>query len=246
MYKSIVAFALLAALNTNVLANPNDVYKLDTRTVSRNFDNAKRVLAVYDLDSGDRYTGCNLTTVTGKVTISKSNCDYNPKRNNAVSTGVSTGLDHVFPISLVYQDLPCGKSKNPRTACMSVPLYRVAYTDLHNLFFTQEAVNMEKSDHPWCEGTDGHLFGKDGMRLLNKRVVTRYGISRYCVVPPSEYKGDIARLGFYMRDTYNLKFTDAELWMYEQWNTEDPISSAERERNLLVGRIQGNTNTYVE
>ena len=55
------------------------------------------------------------------------------------------------------------------------------------------------------------------------------------VEPTPEVRGDIARIYWYMRDTYGLKISDKQQRLFEVWSKLDPVSEWETER---MGRIE--------
>jgi len=55
------------------------------------------------------------------------------------------------------------------------------------------------------------------------------------VEPAPEVRGDIARVYWYMRDTYGLKISDKQQKLFEVWSKLDPVSGWETER---TGRIE--------
>jgi len=82
--------------------------------------------------------------------------------------------------------------------------------------------------------------------------------------PADEYKGDFARIYFYMATCYKNKnlaaggkgykvfsngtanFTTTALNLYLNWHREDPVSQKEIDRNNGVAKKQGNRNPFVD
>ena len=82
--------------------------------------------------------------------------------------------------------------------------------------------------------------------------------------PADEWKGDFARIYFYIVTCYedkNLTSTEGsnsmeantypklQSWaveLYMKWSKEDPVSEIERQRNNAVEKVQGNRNPYVD
>lgn len=48
--------------------------------------------------------------------------------------------------------------------------------------------------------------------------------------PAPEVRGDIARIYFYMQDTYDLQISDKQIQLFTAWDKEDPIDDWEREK----------------
>ncbi len=73
--------------------------------------------------------------------------------------------------------------------------------------------------------------------------------------PPTESKGDIARILFYMHVMYsNLELVEGTPSTYEmgrlsvllQWNLEDPVDEFEMNRNEVIYSYQGNRNPFID
>ena len=152
------------------------------------------------------------------------------------------------------------------------------YTDLHHLFPTDRSVNTIRSNYPY-----GELD-----KSLNPTKQSAGGFSKFGICDPSigytvvngkarvfepndEYKGDLARVYFYMATCYesykngsgkerspkNWKsdmltsdvfpfFTDWALKMLLRWAAQDPISEKEIKRNEGIYGIQKNRNPFVD
>lgn len=66
--------------------------------------------------------------------------------------------------------------------------------------------------------------------------------------PRPEIRGDIARIYFYMDDSYpgHGIISKKNRKLFQAWAKEDPIDDWERERAKRIERIQGNLNRFVE
>ena len=64
--------------------------------------------------------------------------------------------------------------------------------------------------------------------------------------PKIDVRGDIARVYFYMRDTYDLKYPDALSERLAAWDKADPISDEEKLRNQRIQEAQGSSNPLLE
>ena len=92
-----------------------------------------------------------------------------------------------------------------------------AVTDLHHLRVCDKKVNTRRSNHPFTEG-------KGAANLHNK-----------AWYPGDEWKGDVARMIFYLNLRYN-----------EEINEEDPVSDFEHQRNNVIEGAQGNRNPFID
>ena len=92
-------------------------------------------------------------------------------------------------------------------------------------------------------------------------VAVQGGGSSRVFEPDDEYKGDFARIYFYMVTCYqdyewryNYMFTNSTYLSLQNWATDlllewsrnDPVSQKEIDRNDAVYKIQGNRNPFVD
>ena len=55
--------------------------------------------------------------------------------------------------------------------------------------------------------------------------------------PAPEVRGDIARIYFYMKDTYGLQISKKQMQLFTAWNKQDPVSEWEREKLARITAI---------
>ena len=154
------------------------------------------------------------------------------------------------------------------------------YTDLHHLFPTDRAVNEMRGDNPYGEvgatvtKQSAGGFSKFGVSVDSLGYSTVSGDNGNVFEPNDEYKGDLARVYFYMATRYesykNEKgetrtpkkwdrgnksmlngtvypfFKDWALKMLLRWAANDPVSEKELNRNEAIYGIQGNRNPFVD
>lgn len=136
------------------------------------------------------------------------------------------------------------------------------YTDLHHVIPTDRYANSQRSAWPFGEVTNVQWTSSNGSKL-------GYGTwgssgNNMTFEPADEYKGDFARIYFYMVTCYKDKdFTQggkgykvfisetAELNstarnLYLKWHRQDPVSDKERNRNNVVEKRQNNRNPFVD
>ena len=141
------------------------------------------------------------------------------------------------------------------------------YTDLMMIIPTDGFVNQRRSNYPYgvCNGTDAVTYTNEelGVTMLGKS--TYNGYSAKVFEPDDEYKGDFARIYFYMVTCYksdvanwpgcdqldyldnNYKaFSNWSIQMLMEWHRADPVSAKELKRNEGVYVKQGNRNPYVD
>lgn len=139
------------------------------------------------------------------------------------------------------------------------------FTDIHMIIPADKFVNQERSNFPMGEVAsvdltfeNGSLLGASGSAAYTNTVFE----------PIDEYKGDIARIFFYMAVRYEniianwenensrgddvldgMAYTVYEDWFRDQlilWHNADPVSTVEMDRNNGVYAIQGNRNPFVD
>lgn len=141
-----------------------------------------------------------------------------------------------------------------------------AYSDLHQVLPTDGYVNGIRSNYVYGEVSSASYTSDNGC----KRGPNTYSPLYTGVVfePIDEYKGDLARIYFYMITRYETQLPSWEsltaygdvvmdgntypgfeswyLQMLMDWHTQDPVSQKEKNRNDAAYLIQGNRNPFVD
>lgn len=135
--------------------------------------------------------------------------------------------------------------------------------DLHNLYPADYAANAAKSNLPL--GEVGITKFDNGVSKVGKNTYPN-GYKGQVFEPADEYKGDFARIYFYMITcyedySYNWRssatqsmlskgpypgFQPWALAMLLKWHRNDPVSEKETNRNEEVFKIQGNKNPFID
>ena len=131
-------------------------------------------------------------------------------------------------------------------------------SDIYHVVPTDGYVNNKRSNYPFGEVGSASYTSKNGSKLGSSSVS---GISGTVFEPIDEYKGDFARIYFYMATRYRDKcgswgggvFTSSYPYikkayfdLYMKWALEDPVSEKEIQRNEGGQKHQGNRNPYVD
>lgn len=134
-------------------------------------------------------------------------------------------------------------------------------TDLHHVIPTDAFTNEKRSNNPYGEVS--------GTPDWSNTAGSKLGSGTYNTVvfePADEYKGDIARVYFYMLTCYSDKdftqhwkgqkvftFTNGKAGLtaiakalFLKWHRNDPVSTKEINRNEGVERLQHNRNPFVD
>lgn len=131
-------------------------------------------------------------------------------------------------------------------------------SDVFHVLPTDGKVNGVRSNYPYGEVGTASYTSSNGSKLGTSSVS---GISGTVFEPIDEYKGDIARIYFYMCTRY---YSQVGSWgggvfqgshpyiksnyfnLYLQWAIDDPVSQKEIDRNNAAYAFQGNRNPYVD
>lgn len=156
--------------------------------------------------------------------------------------GYSYNREHSFPKSWFHE-------------------YSPMYSDIVHIIPTDGYVNSRRNNNPYGT-TNGETFTTaNGFSKLGK--CTWSGYTGIVFEPNDEYKGDLARIYFYMATCYEdsimnwssdmLRGSDKSqpyaAWAFDmlmQWSKEDPVSQKEIDRNNRCYVIQGNRNPFVD
>ena len=137
---------------------------------------------------------------------------------------------YIYPQGSIRQHLGCGTKRQ----CLrdSAEYNRIA-SDLHNVVPADSYFEMKRTNTVFG-ALDADIEAND------------CGIKRmmHIIEPPVEVRGDIARVIFYMHQTYNLPIIGSPA-VLEAWDKMDPPSSDEILRSKQVYELQGNANPLV-
>ncbi|MFO7978976.1 MAG: endonuclease [Bacteroidales bacterium] len=134
-------------------------------------------------------------------------------------------------------------------------------TDLFHIYPTDKLVNSKRGNEPYGVVSNASWTSLNGSKLGAN---TAGSYSGTAFEPIDEYKGDLARVYFYMITRYedrietwnsnstmldHNKYPGYEPWaidMLMAWHDQDPVSQKEILRNHEIYQIQGNRNPYVD
>lgn len=134
------------------------------------------------------------------------------------------------------------------------------YTDIMHLVASDGYVNNRRSNYPFGETKNPSYTSDNGYSKLGPCSVEGY--SNTVFEPNDEWKGDFARIYFYMVTCWEIYITEWHspmldgktypglsnwaLKMLLRWAKNDPVSEVEKKRNDGVFDIQGNRNPFVD
>ena len=151
---------------------------------------------------------------------------------DAFAKGINT--EHTFPRSK-------GASENT-----------IAYSDMHHLFPTREAVNTARGSLPFGDivdsQTDKWYFEDNVLTSIPSVGIDKYSelLTNVSFEPRESHKGDVARAYFYFYTMYESQANqaDPDFFQLQQetlctWHFEDPVDEKEWNRNLKIAEYQG-------
>lgn len=134
------------------------------------------------------------------------------------------------------------------------------YSDIVHVIPAEGYVNNKRSNYPYGENNGEWYMSEEGFSKMG--VCTYSDYTGRCFEPDDEYKGDLARIYFYMATCYEpliatwtsdmlggtsyQPFSSWALPMLMKWSEEDPVSRKETDRNAAIWRLQGNRNPFVD
>lgn len=138
-------------------------------------------------------------------------------------------------------------------------------SDAHHLIPTDGYVNNRRSSYPHGKVGNASWTSSNGSKLGSSDPSTGY--SGTVFEPIDEFKGDFARMYFYVATRYESKiagwanngsadeilagnsYPGFKAWFYNlmlKWNALDPVSQKERNRNDAIQAYQKNRNPFID
>lgn len=137
-----------------------------------------------------------------------------------------------------------------------------AYKDINHLNPSDQNANSRKGNYPLAPV--GQQSWTNGVTIIGKPAAGYGGGATIVYEPVDEYKGDFARIYFYMFSMYpSISWKSGTDWMYTvgetypqfrqwaidmllEWNRMDPVDERERARNEAVFIEQKNRNPFID
>lgn len=198
----------------------------------RNFSQAKTILpTIFKGMNTTFYCGCKYT---GK-TVDHSSCGYKVRKD--ANRAGKVEWEHVVPAWAIGHQRQCWQ-KGGRGHCNKADaVYRKAEGDLHNLTPAIGEINNDRSNYRFTVWENNPaMYGQCQM-------VVDFAGRR--AQPPQWSRGKIARITFYMADTYKLQMNKQERRLYCAWAKTYPVDNWETVRDKRIKAMQGNSNRFV-
>jgi deoxyribonuclease-1 len=228
------------------VAEPVHAQRKGNRTM-QSFSKAQRILIkeIYRCHQTTFYCGSQYTQ--GRYVI--HNAGYIPKRKSRSARRLE--WDHVVPLTSFGYKFSEWRDGHPECLdARSRPFkgrncaekvnrkFRLMQSDLYNLVPTIGEIRRLRSDRNYgMIPEEIQQFGDCDLEIAFDKVE-----------PPSEVRGDIARVYFYMDWAYpDFDFiAEEDRKLFKSWNEQDPVDSWECERAKRIERIQKNENPFVK
>lgn len=227
--------SLKTALKAIITANHQDkgygglwtAYQTTDRDLNTNFENDGTILDIYS-ENPNGQDPYNFTVGSGQCgTYSNEGDCYN--------------REHIVPQSLFNKASPM-------------------VADVHFIRATDGKVNGMRSNYPFGKVGNASYTSSNGSKLGNS---VSPGYSGTVFEPIDAFKGDVARMIFYFVTRYEDKlssfssgnmlggsaFPGLDSWELQQllvWNSMDPVSPEEINRNNAAYTYQGNRNPFID
>ena len=185
----------------------------------------------------------------GKIIDVYSSCKFDPERDHQGAPGKTNyskegdlyNREHTVPQSVFNEAQPMK-------------------SDLHHLLPTDGYVNNRRSNYPHAVVSSAKYTSSNGTKVGTSGTE---GVTGTVCEPIDEYKGDFARIYFYMVTRYEDKisgwksfgafagnsFPALSSWavnLYLKWSELDPVSEKEVKRNEVIYGFQKNRNPFVD
>lgn len=191
-----------------------------------------------------------------------TNCEWSKKKVELASCGLEsafpkkhikrasrTEAEHIIPASWMLKKNKLERScvfeskshkDSPRKYCQKHDNeFRNAHNDLVNLRPAVGQINANRSNKPFSEQISGKKLTTYNGNGKQFKVTTRVA------VPDKSIRGDIARIAFYMRETYGVTYSKRQEKLFNTWHKQDPIDNDEVLLNKKILKVQGIGNHYV-
>lgn len=206
----------------------------------RNFAQAKKVLHhVYSGYEKDFYCDCPFK---GK-NMDLQACGVHPRKQPQRAQRLE--WEHVVPAWAIGHQRQCWQTRiegrlGGRQHCTRHdPDFVRAEGDLVNLVPSVGEINGDRSHY-------GYSVWTQNPEPMYGQCQTIVDFKQRAIQPRPVVRGEIARIQFYMADTYQLRLSRQETRLFCAWAKQFPVSDWERLRNRRIVALQGYGNPYVQ
>jgi len=231
--KNIVLISGLFVISSVSMISNASNSKVISFTTAKN----KMYNLVFDNSGKTLYCGCDWSA--RKTNLNSCNLQsFFPKKQRKRS--LRTEAEHIIPASWylkvnnkIRQCAVDSKQhkESAREYCQEHDIeYKQAHNDLVNLFPAVGQINSDRSNKPFVESVNNKIKNYGSCDI---------SIGSRGIIPPTDKKGDIARIAFYMGSRYQITYSKRQVELFNKWNLQDPISAEEKAHNKRVIEVQG-------
>ena len=195
-----------------------------------NFSAAKKdAVKVYRGQETSFYCSCDYNYQGKKLVPDWESCGYKPRKQ--AKRGSRIEWEHVVPAWHFGHQLQCWQNGGRKNCTRNDPKFSAMEADLMNLVPAVGELNGDRSNYKFgMIPGEPRAYGRCDFEVNFKGKTAE---------PPENVRGDIARIYFYMRDTYGLQISRQQRQLLEAWNRQDPESDWERKRKRRIEKLQG-------
>lgn len=208
---------LLLLLSSTLLAEP-----------PASFSSAKKIATeIYSNHQTSFYCGCSYTRIEKKLIPDLQSCGYKPRKEPKRASRIE--WEHVVPAWAFGHQLQCWQNGGRKNCRKTSDKFRLMEADLMNLVPAIGEINGNRSNYSFVmlEG-EPRVYGACDFEVDFKARKAE---------PAPEVRGDIARIYWYMRDTYGLKISGKQQKLFEVWSKLDAVDEWEAERKDRIGSL---------
>ncbi|MNC13915.1 Extracellular deoxyribonuclease precursor [compost metagenome] len=182
------------------------------------------------------YCGCNIKFSGKQMAPDWESCGYLPRKQANRASRIE--WEHVVPAWEFGHQLQCWQ-EGGRKNCGKSDEFNKMEGDMHNLFPAIGEVNGDRANYRFSDWNGKpNQYGKCQMLVDFK--------DRRVQPPKGPVRGQIARAYLYMGQQYGLRLAAQQRKLFEAWDRQYPADRWECERNSRIGKLQGNTNPFIE
>jgi len=182
------------------------------------------------------YCGCNIKFSGKQMAPDWESCGYLPRKQANRASRIE--WEHVVPAWEFGHQLQCWQ-EGGRKNCGKSDEFNKMEGDMHNLVPAIGEVNGDRANFRFSDWNGKpDQYGQCQMLVDFK--------DRRVQPPKGPVRGQIARAYLYMSQQYGLRLAAQQRKLFEAWDRQYPAEGWECERNRRIGKLQGNTNPFIE
>lgn len=114
-------------------------------------------------------------------------------------------------------------------------------SDLHHLFPTDSEMNNHRANLHF-----GEVVSMKSEQKCPQNKLGDNAEGDLVFEVPNSQKGNTARAIFYFATRYQMKVDSTEEATLRKWHTQDPVDAEEYSQNVLIDKLQGNRNPFID